>query len=160
MTSLPGWRSRGGRARLTRHDGIGTRALTRNGILMECFFAHLGGCEGRLVQAHLIPKQRIRREVLHLLPHDVEAHTVLWDPRCWAWMCGGISKLGGHHGAFDAKQIDLHRDDLPEGLEEFAAEYGLTWSLEADYGLPSNFYDGAMDVPPLSNRWAKLEENK
>lgn len=121
---------------------------------LECFFAHLGGCQGRLVKAHLIPKQRIRRELVPArYPAGSSARKrfrervdgAVWDSRCWAWMCGGATGLGGHHGAFDAKQIELHRNDLPKGLEEFAVEYGLAWSLEADYGLPSNFSDGATD---------------
>ena len=99
----------------------------------ECFFAHLGGCEGRLVKAHLIPKQRIKREV-RVPSWDVGKYQdVIWDPRVWVPMCGGPTGIGGHHGAFDAKQIRLRRDELPEGLIEFAREYGLEWSIERDY---------------------------
>jgi hypothetical protein len=29
----------------------------------SCWFEYLGGCDGRLVKAHLIPKQRIVREI-------------------------------------------------------------------------------------------------
>ena len=118
----------------------------------ECFFAHLGGCEGRLVKAHLIPKQRIkaayssaasRARAVSLVPLeapmqaliDRRSEDVIWDPRVWVPMCGGLTGIGGHHGAFDAKQIRLRRDELPEGLEEFAREYGLEWSLDRDYGL-------------------------
>lgn len=115
----------------------------------ECFFARLGGCEGRLVKAHLIPKQRIKRELrsARILAHvsrlslEREVDQAVWDPRVWTWMCGGLNYgAEGHHGAFDAKQIVIARDDLPEGVEEYAREYGLEWSLEADYGLPSGFY--------------------
>jgi hypothetical protein len=104
----------------------------------ECFFAHLGGCEGRLVKAHLIPKQRIKREAFYRFKEDwghkrLREH--IWDPRCWAWMCGGPTGIGGHHGQFDAKQIRLNYVELPSGVKEFAEEYGLEWSLERDYAL-------------------------
>ena len=100
----------------------------------ECFFHHLGGCEGRLVKAHLIPKQRIKRERWSKLLPVSRRQSIIWDPRVWVPMCGGLTGIGGHHGAFDAKQIRIRRDELPEGLEEFAREYGLAWSLERDYG--------------------------
>lgn len=110
-------------------------------MIPTCFFAHRGDCDGRLVKAHLIPKQRIKRDARFpngLVGYDmpnVVLHPVVWDPRCWTWMCGGPTGLGGHHGAFDAKQIRIRRSHLPEGVEEFAREYGLEWSLERDYGL-------------------------
>lgn len=104
-------------------------------MIPTCFFAHRGDCDGRLVKAHLIPKQRIKREFPKSLENlDIPTRLeILWDPRCWTWMCGGPTGLGGHHGAFDAKQIRIRRSHLPEGVEEFAAEYGLEWSLERDY---------------------------
>lgn len=101
-------------------------------MIPTCFFAHRGDCDGRLVKAHLIPKQRIKREKQSLLPKD-DLQWLIWDERVWTYMCGGPTGLGGHHGAFDAKQIRIRRSHLPEGVEEFAAEYGLEWSLERDY---------------------------
>ena len=99
----------------------------------RCFFEHLGGCEGRLVRAHLIPKQRIKREVLSISYN--RTREILWDPRCWRWMCGGLTGLGGHHGQFDNKQIRIRYDELPAAVKEYAAQYGLEWSLERDYAL-------------------------
>lgn len=109
----------------------------------ECFFKHLGGCEGRLVKAHLIPKQRIKRECLsHNRRWHYEAEepdliwdpaNVLWDGRCWVWMCGGPTGIGGHHGMFDNRQIRLNYTEIPTCTKEFAKEYGLEWSLERDY---------------------------
>jgi hypothetical protein len=85
----------------------------------ECFFAHLGGCEGRLV-----PKQTIRREV----PKADECG-VVWDERCWRWMCGGWGYgSSGHHGAYDAYQIRLHA--WPEDFLQFLAEYGIEWMAD------------------------------
>jgi hypothetical protein len=60
---------------------------------------------------------------------------VLWDARCWVWMCGGPTGVGGHHGMLDyARTLRIPRHVLPPELEEFAVEYGLEWSLERDYG--------------------------
>jgi hypothetical protein len=98
----------------------------------ECFFAHLGGCEGRLVKAHLVPKQTLRRElVMYRIEEEgegVDADIVIWDPRCWRPMCGGPTGIGGHHGAYDAYQIRLHA--WPEDFLEFLREYDIGWMAE------------------------------
>lgn len=86
----------------------------------QCFFAARGDCEGRLDRAHLIPKQRMR---IRNMDKDI-----LWDPRCWVPMCRK------HHTAFDHHFINLRRKDLPIGVEQFAAEHKLEWSLTRDYG--------------------------
>lgn len=102
----------------------------------RCFFEHLGGCEGRLVRAHLIPKNRLRRHLLYERRLSNEAiNTAVWDDRVWVPMCGGPTGIGGHHGMFDNKQIRLNYVELPTAVKEFAAEYGLEWSLEKDYAL-------------------------
>ena len=103
----------------------------------ECFFAHLGGCEGRLVKAHLIPKQALKRELATKLwkggMGQVDAREaaigLAWDGSVWRWMCGGPTGLGGHHGQFDAKQIRL--DGLPEDLVGFLREWDLEWMAGA-----------------------------
>jgi hypothetical protein len=107
---------------------------------MSCWLAQFSDarCDGYLVRAHLISKQRIRREVIspkgvHLTGEQRRA--ILFDPRVWVPACGGISGLGGHHGALDGRILSVPRSALPEGLEAFAAEYGLTWSLDRDFGL-------------------------
>jgi hypothetical protein len=103
-----------------------------------CWLAQFSNvpCDGRLVKAHLISKQRIKRE---LRGHDDLGYDgldlVLWDRRVWVPACGGLSGLGGHHGALDGRILSVPRSALPEGLEAFAAEYGLTWSLDRDFGL-------------------------
>lgn len=109
----------------------------------ECFFSRLGGCEGRLVKAHLIPKQRIKRELRFQASFRPEVRSSaverwlterVWDPRAWTHMCGGHGYgNAGHHGQFDNRQIRIFYDELPEGVKEFAREYGLEWSLERDY---------------------------
>jgi hypothetical protein len=105
----------------------------------SCWFEYLGGCDGRLVKAHLIPKQRIVREIplrrMGVAERRRELYDTVWNERCWTWMCGGPTGIGGHHGAFDAKQIRIQPWDLPPSLLEYAQEYGLEWCLERDYGL-------------------------
>jgi hypothetical protein len=94
----------------------------------ECFFAHLGGCEGRLVKAHLVPKQTLKRE-LHLDKTFPNPLTPIWDSRCWRWMCGGWGYgSSGHHGAYDAYQIRLHA--WPEDFLEFLREYDIEWMAD------------------------------
>jgi hypothetical protein len=103
----------------------------------ECFFAHLGGCEGRLVKAHLVPKQTINREVIapllrehgQIVTERALKDSILWDPRCWRWMCGGWGYgSSGHHGMYDAYQIRLHA--WPEDFLEFLREYGIEWMAD------------------------------
>lgn len=102
-----------------------------------CVFAHLGGCEGRLVRAHLIPKQSLRREIAENFweAGDIRpvararARLSVYDGRCWRWMCGGVTGIGGHHGAFDAKQLRLA--EWPGDFLEFLREYDIEWVAEA-----------------------------
>lgn len=98
---------------------------------MNCWLAQFSEvpCDGQLVRAHLIPKQRIKREVVEHLD------LVVWDPRVLVPACGGPTGIGGHHGMLDGKQLSVPRSALPVGLEAFAAEHGLSWSLDRDFGL-------------------------
>lgn len=122
-----------------------------------------GPCDGRLIRAHLIPQGRIRwrfrrgayrlagettwtpvsRHVLvpDLGPggHSKPLDAVLWDERVWVPMCGGPTGIGGHHGQLDySGKLRIPRELLPPGLEEFAREHGLVWSLDRDYGGGAN----------------------
>jgi hypothetical protein len=90
----------------------------------ECFFAHRGGCEGRLVRAHLVPRQAIKREVVIV----ARRKRAVDDSRSWRWMCGGPTGIGGHHGAYDAYQIRLHA--WPEDFLQFLREYGIEWMAD------------------------------
>jgi hypothetical protein len=121
-----------------------------------------------LVQAHLIPKQRIRKEwprgafrtpwagdypggepgpwqpvgrdvtLAELRRRGLECVSLqhlVWDPRCLVLLCGGPTGIGGHHGALDyARTLRIPRVVLPPEVEEYAAEFGLVWSLDHDYG--------------------------
>ena len=87
-------------------------------------------CDGKLVKAHLIPRQLMRREV-----RDDRLADALWDRRGWVWACGGPTGIGGHHGMLDtSRTLRVPRLELPVVLEEFAEELGLSWWLDREYG--------------------------
>jgi hypothetical protein len=102
--------------------------MGRHDVMHGCWIAatvvDAGPCDGWLVRAHLIPKQLLKRE-----------HVDPWDPRAWVPVCGGPTGIGGHHGQLDhSRTLRIPRDALPVMVEEFAAEHGLTWWLEREYG--------------------------
>jgi hypothetical protein len=100
----------------------------------ECFFKDRGGCEGRLVKAHLVPKSAIRIELLYQQEGPRQARENYWreairDPRCWRWMCGGLGYgNAGHHGMYDQYQIRLHA--WPEDFLEFLREFDIEWMAD------------------------------
>ena len=125
-----------------------------------CFFKGrpgAGPCDGALIRAHLVPRQLLRREfpkgaVLRVTVGDGrkwvpwrhgdpfgEAYRTLRqlqdDERSWVPCCGGPMGPGGHHGKLDqSRTLRIPRADLPSDVEEFAAELGLTWWLDREYG--------------------------
>lgn len=91
-----------------------------------CFLAAFSDrpCDGRLIRAHLIPKQLLKR-------HGVDP----WDERSWVPACGGLTGCSGHHGALDvARTLRVPREALPACIEELAADAGLGWWLDRTYG--------------------------
>lgn len=100
-----------------------------------CWLADLpgaGACDGRLVKCHLLPQQLLRREL------GRGWRRVAMDPRSWVWGCGGGVGVGGHHGALDyARTLRVPRERIPAATEALAAELGLAWWLEREYGLLS-----------------------
>jgi hypothetical protein len=93
-----------------------------------CFLARFSDdpCDGRLVKAHLIRRQVIRRELGPALE---------WHGDTWVWACGGITGCSGHHGALDhARTLRVPRGELPADVEDFAAKHGLGWWLTREYG--------------------------
>lgn len=84
-------------------------------------------CAGRLVKAHLIRRQTLEREAPGF---DV------WDERVWVWACGGPLGNAGHHGQLDAghRPLRVPRAALPAEVEVVAAELGLGWWLDREYG--------------------------
>jgi hypothetical protein len=105
----------------------------------DCFLARVGhwegpgpmpSCDGRLVKAHLIPKQTLLRE----LAAEVSPGAI-WDHRVWVLACGGPIGNAGHHGHLDySKRIRLPREVIPASTEDFAEQYGLVWVLDRLYG--------------------------
>lgn len=114
-------------------------------MTVACFFAGwpgAGPCDGRLTRAHLVPQQLLKRtwNQREDLREQAKAEgrtlrEVLWDPRCWVPCCGGPMGNGGHHGMLDqSRKLRIPREKLPPGVEEFAAELGLLWWLDREYG--------------------------
>lgn len=121
-----------------------------------CFFKGwpgAGPCDGALIRAHLIPRQLLKREFPHGVFFDDERwvkaarcddryevphrplEALCRDPRGWVPCCGGPMGPGGHHGMLDvSRTLRVPRGRLPAGLEEFAAELGLSWWLDRTYG--------------------------
>lgn len=126
-----------------------------------CFFAGAGAgpCDGALIRAHLVPKQLLRRE----FPEGVAMFDGAWisvrelrrrvtpegranyrtrslrelhdDERSWVPCCGGPQGNAGHHGMLDqSRRLRIPRAALPAAVEEFAAELGLGWWLDREYG--------------------------
>lgn len=98
----------------------------------SCFLAKYSDrpCSGRLIRAHLLPRQLILREVV-----AERSAAVISDPRSYVLACGGPMGNAGHHGELDvSRTIRIPRDDLPAGLEDLAEEVGLVWWLDREYG--------------------------
>lgn len=97
-------------------------------------------CSGRLQRVHLVKEQTIRREVwdrrLELeaaraaVPRSKRA--LLKDPRWWVWGC-----LWHHHQLDKSRKLRIPRHRLPPELEQAAAEYGILWWLDREYGCRS-----------------------
>lgn len=95
---------------------------------MICFLAAFSDkpCEGRLIRAHLIPRQLLKREGLAAFVDD---------HRGYVYACGGAMGNSGHHGALDcARTLRVPRCALPAAVEEMAEELGLEWWLDREYG--------------------------
>lgn len=79
-------------------------------------------CDGRLERAHLIRAQKIRG----LVSRDP---LVVWDNRVWRWACHR------HHVMRDQQRtLRVPRSAIPAETERWAADNGLLWWLDAEYG--------------------------
>jgi hypothetical protein len=78
-------------------------------------------------RAHLIGKQRIRRELRGELTKD-QLNEAIWHPSVWRPACRW------HHGQLDNGAFHLDRSLLPASVERFAEIWGMEWSLDADFG--------------------------
>jgi hypothetical protein len=82
-------------------------------------------CEGRLIRAHLIPCQTLKR-------YGGDP----WDSRAWVPVCGGVTGCSGHHGMLDvSRRLRVPRERLPGVVEELALEIGVGWWLDRAYGF-------------------------
>jgi hypothetical protein len=112
-----------------------------------------------LIRAHLIPRQLLKREfpkgvvfcdergrwvdVRREFAFDDDKglrgrslQQLCDDERSWVPCCGGIAGVSGHHGQLDtSRKLRIARAELPPAVEEFAAELGLTWYLDREYGV-------------------------
>ena len=94
-------------------------------------------CAGKLQRCHLVKEQVIRREVwdrrLRIgLPSGITKTALLKDPRWSVWGCVR------HHWELDkSRRLRIPRYRLPPELEEAAAEYGILWAVEREYGCLS-----------------------
>jgi hypothetical protein len=130
-----------------------------------------GPCDGRLVRAHLIPAQRVRREVISArlaagahsgwpstVAERAELAKIVWDERVFVPICGGAMGQGGHHGMLDGRQLKVVRSMLPAAVEDFAREFGLVWSLDRDYGVAGARGEtpvGAVPLDPVGHMQAR-----
>lgn len=86
---------------------------------------------------HAPPGPWMKVERAHLEATGLEyrsLHALISDPRIWRWGCGGPTGIGGHHGKVDGLQLRISRYKLPQSVEEFADELGITWWLDRTYG--------------------------
>jgi hypothetical protein len=113
-----------------------------------------------LIRAHLVPRQLLKRTFPKGVLRDDEGRWVsvqAWmsagradasvreartlqqlidDERSWVPCCGGIAGVSGHHGMLDtSRKLRIARAELPPAVEEFAAELGLVWWLDREYGV-------------------------
>jgi hypothetical protein len=128
----------------------------------SCWFAQFSSqpCEGGLIRAHLIPKQRFRAEFPNgavlvdgkwlravegqFMREDPEVEIAARrtlaelqdDERAWRPCCGGLVGLTGHHGDFDGHRLHISFTELPSETIEYAAELGFLPRLERTYGPP------------------------
>lgn len=82
-------------------------------------------CSGRLIKAHLIPRQLLKRE----------GHARWIDHAAtWVWACGGICGSTGHHGMMDASRtLKIPYENLPPGTIALAEVLGLSYWLHREY---------------------------
>jgi hypothetical protein len=118
--------------------GAGEAGLTP-ALNPRCWLAHncvwegpgeLPPCSGRLVRAHLIERQTLKREGLGQLVDD---------ERTWVLACGGEEGSSGHHGLFDvSRTLRLRRSAVPPATIRFARQHGLEWYLDRRYSPTSS----------------------
>jgi hypothetical protein len=95
-----------------------------------CFLAQFADtpCHGHLDAAHLIPKQRIRRELKSRGMDAAAIREVIWHPSVLVPGCRR------HHGDFDvARTLRVPREALPPAVFAWAEQWELMWSIDRDF---------------------------
>ena len=79
--------------------------------------------------AHLIPKQQIKKALAGMVLDDLDGYVILWDQRVTRAACYR------HHTMLDqSRKLRVPRHAIPVETEEYAAELGLGWWLDREYG--------------------------
>lgn len=87
-------------------------------------FVRLRDCDGPLDPHHLVTQQQIKKVV-----RGIDARGFrLNDERNIVPVCRR------HHDLYHGCRLRIPREALPAGVEDFAAELGLEWWLERQYG--------------------------
>lgn len=87
-------------------------------------------CDGPIDKCHLIPKQRIKRELRSRYPNidDEGLRAAVWHDSMWVYGCRK------HHGELDvSRTLRIPRDSLLVKTRVVAEMLGLGWSLDLDY---------------------------
>lgn len=121
----------------------------RAGVLLRdgqhCVLERLGACRGGLQAHHVVPRQRLR--IAFSAAPEWALELAVADSR------NGLMLCEKHHGLHESK---LEWDDMPdpEGLQAFAEQYGVQWSLARDFGAP---YLAKMTGGPSGQVWLSGE---
>ena len=102
--------------------------------MTSCWLAQFAGadrrtCRGRLVRAHLISRDQLRKRFGRERGDELAE-----DPATFVLACGGLTGLEGHHGMFDHYQLRVPASALPQATVQFAEAHDLTGWLERYYG--------------------------
>jgi hypothetical protein len=138
-TPLKPKRARRGKRAGRNREAIYEYACTFEGESATCWLARLSEkpCGGAMTKAHILSKQAIRKEIWNPaqavgdVPESFPAtlRELQDDPRCWVPACWA------HHQALDiARTLRITREQLPAAVEDFAAQYGVVWILDREYG--------------------------
>lgn len=97
-------------------------------------------CDGRLIKAHLIPRQLLDREFPNgttILGTYYTLEDLLDHTATWVLACGGPMGNAGHHGYLDvARRLRVPWRALPPATIGLARVLGLDWWLRREYGWP------------------------
>lgn len=99
--------------------------------MKRCFFdgwPDAGPCDGRLIKAHLVKRQVLRREF-----DKPTAKRLIASQDSWVWCCGGAVGLGGHHGRFDGHRLRIPRHCLPVAFVDMMTAVDMDWYVDRYY---------------------------